>query len=308
VIWSSDLVTVKMSAKQVIQKVFHLMGYHVTRRKSLQSGSDSALPPLFDDPLEALCYQQGGKAAAFRCPLKYVVKSNALSYSPDGWHPFVATLREYAAGESTGYEDSVLRQFYETHQPENAAEAIAGFDQAPSDYENHPAHVYRLRPWRSRAADWVDQNVRNWSELDAREHGRSEHDWSFDEDGYQFHGPVSERIGRLEYQRLTDIYERLKAEGYDRTRGHAHFQVLRRDGECCFLNCGSGSHRTAAMAALGHKTIPAVFTKNHVVDVEMVEYWPQVRRGVWTKEQAEAYFNHLFDFESKSWARERGLL
>jgi len=284
------------------------MGYHVMRRKSLQSGSDPALPPLFDDPLEALCYEQGGEAAAFWCPLKYTVKQNALSYSPRGWHPFVATLREYAAGESAGYDDSVLRHFHETHQPENAAEAIAGFGQAPSDYENRPAHVYRLTPWRSRTADWVDQNVRKWSKRDAREHGGSERDWSFDEDGYQYHGPVSERRGRLEYQRLTNLYERLKADGYDRSRGHVHVIVLRRADEIRFLNQGPGNHRTAAMAALGYDTVPTKFYKRHVVDAGMVKYWPQVRSGAWTEEQAEAYFNHLFEFDSRTWAEERGLL
>ena len=295
-------------AKQIIQRIFHLVGLHVMRLQSLQSDSDAKLPPLFGDPLEALCYQQGGKHAAFRCPLKYVVKQNALSYSPKGWHPFTATLREYAEGESVGYEDSVLKKFYDTHQPDHAAEAIAGFEQAPSDYENYPAHVYRLTPWRSRTADWVDQNVRNWTEREAREHGNADCDWSFDKEGFQYHGPVSERKGQLEYQRLIGIYERLKADGYDRSCGHTQFLVLRRGSEYRLLNCGSGNHRTAAMAVLGHETTPAVFTKNHIVDVEMVEYWPQVCQGRWTKKQAEAYFHHLFDFDSRIWAHERGLL
>lgn len=61
------------------------------------------------------------------------------------------------------------------------------------------------------------------------------------------------------------------------------------------------------MTALGFQTIPARFHRQHVVDIEMAEHWPQVRSGLWTQEQAEAYFNHLFDFDSRAWARARGL-
>jgi hypothetical protein len=294
--------------RKIIKTPFHLVGLDLIRK----SPADPESLPLFDDPFEALCYRQGGEPAAFRCPLEYTINENGFSYSPDGWHPFVATLREYVAGESTGYEDSVLRRFYETHQPNHAAEAIAGFDQAPSEYENYPAHVYRLTPWRSKTADCVDQSVRSWSVRDSIVHSRvhsiSKHDWSFDKDGFQYHGPVSERKGRLEYQRLVSIYESIEEDDYDRAHGHATFLLLRRGTEFRYLNWGTGNHRTAAMTALGKETIPAVFSSPYIVDVGMAKYWPQVRSGAWTHEQAEAYFNHLFDFDSQAWARAQGLL
>lgn len=298
--------------KRIVKAPFHLLGLDLVRRRPPVPDAGRkpkvALPPLFDDPLEALCYQQGGRQAAFWCPLTDVVKQNGLSYSPDRWHPFVATLREYATGDCRKYEGSILQQFYNMHQPGHAADGIVGFDQAPREFQKHPAHIYRCTPWRSRNADEVDQIVRGWSEGHGKEHSQTEGDWSFDRDGFQYHGPVSDRKGRLEYRRLTGIYERLKVDGYDRSLGHAHFLVLRRGDEFRFLNSGSGNHRTAAMAALGRKTIPATFQKDHIVEVEMAEYWPQVRDGLWTKTNAEAYFHHLFDFDSRAWARQRGLL
>lgn len=60
------------------------------------------------------------------------------------------------------------------------------------------------------------------------------------------------------------------------------------------------------MSALGYETIPAIFFRSHVVDIEMARHWPNVRNGLWTREQAEAYFHHLFDFDSLAWAREQG--
>jgi len=293
--------------KKIVKAPFHLVGLDLVRREEPDPDPDPP-PPLFQNPLEALCYRQGGKPAAFECPLSATVIQNGFSYSSDGWHPFVATLREYAVGGSSGYDDSILKQYYETHRPANGAEAIVGFGEAPGPYAEHPPHAYRVTPWRSLTVNEIDRRVREWSKEHGEEHGDPEHDWLLEADGYQYHGPVSDRKGRLEYRRLVDVYESIDSEGYDRRLGHAHFLVLKRDGDIRFSGIGPGNHRAAAMAALGFETIPSIFYKFHVVDVDMAEYWPQVRRGAWTQEQAEAYFDHLFDFDSRAWAREHDLL
>ena len=298
-------------AKKIAKAPFRAIGLDLVRHRPPDGEAptdEQELPPLFDDPLEALCYVQGGEPATFKCPLNCVVKQNALSYSPDGWHPFVATLRQREAGDGNGYDDSVLRQFYETHQPTHAAEAIVGFGQAPSSYANYPPHVYRLAPWSAKSPHQTDNIVRGWLTQDREEHTNGDLAWDLTNDGYPYQGPISRRAGELEYRRLVDICERIKAEGYDRSFGHANFLVLRRSDDYRFLNKGGGTHRAAAMAALGYETIPAVLGRSHVVDVEMARYWPNVQDGLWTREQAEAYFHHLFDFDSCAWARERGLL
>jgi len=293
-------------SKRAIKKPFHLVGLDLVRRPPPETETD--LPPLFDDPLEALCYLQGGKPAGFQCPIKDTRMQNGLSYSPRGWHPFVATLRECAAGESTGYEGSILERFYARYQPGHAAEAVAGFGQTPEAYADHPAHVYRLAPWLSRTPEEADQVVRSWSKGDSIEHGGPKQGWTLDGDGYPYHGPVSLRKGQLEYERLVRIWTRLREVGYDRSMGDAKFVMLRRGDEHRFLSTGGGSHRTAAMSALGHDTIPAAFLTAHVVDIEMAGSWPQVRCGLWTEEEARAYVNHLFDFDSRAWALEEGFI
>ena len=45
-----------------------------------------------------------------------------------------------------------------------------------------------------------------------------------------------------------------------------------------------------------------------IVDIDMVEHWPQVKRGHWKKEEAKAHFNCLFDFDSRNWAKKHDLL
>lgn len=293
------------AVKKALKKPLHFVGMDLVRRHPHDERSDD-LPPLYDDPLEALWWsQKRGKEVAFRCPLDLNIMGNGFSCNPHGWHPFVEALREYAAGSATSYEGSILETFYQTHQPANAAEAIAGFDRCPPVFESQPAHVYRLFPWRPKTVGEIESQVRQWTNQENRIHG--DEDVTLDLDGYPYHGPVSPKKGRLEYRRLLQIYDRLASQGYDRSYGHARVVPLRRGTEYRFFVSGGGLHRTAAMASLNYDTIPAVF-EEPVVELEMIEYWPQVRHGVWSRAAAEAYFNHLFDFDSRAWARDRGLL
>ena len=127
-------------------------------------------------------------------------------------------------------------------------------------------------------------------------------------DGFMYHGPVSLKKGMLEYQRLIQSYESIRDNGYNRELGHAHFLILRRGKEIRYLALGDGNHRTAAMTALGYDTIPALFQRSAIIDVDMAEYWVQVQENVWSHDQAVAYVNHLFDFDSRLWAQNAGLL
>lgn len=281
-----------------------LAGIEITRKKS----PEAEMPPLFEAPLEALRYEQGGKRAAFKCRLDLTVNQNGLSYSPNRYHPYVSALREYEIGGSTSYMESTLRTYYERHQPSHAGEAFVGFERWPVEYKNLPPHLYRLAPWHSLTADEVDQQVRYWSRENAKGVANLDQGWSLETDGFQYHGPVSERRGELEYQRLIKVYESLKADGYDRSQGHVELLILRRGQEIRLLNYGEGNHRAAAMAALGYETVPATFYHPYSIDFEDIEYWPQVRQGLWSSQQAENYIDHLFRFDSRRWARENGLL
>lgn len=204
------------------------------------------------------------------------------------------------------YEGSILQRYYEAHQPTNAAEAILGFDQPSDRFQQLPPHLYRLTPWRSESVETIDREVKAWTLHDARSCGHP--NLSLEIHGYQYHGPVSHQKGQLEYQRLTCLYEQIRTHGYDRRRGHAHFLVLQRGDAYRFLARGDGNHRLAVMATLGYETIPAVFTLPFIVNVDMVDYWPQVRHGLWTRQQAVAFMDHLFDFEPRAWARHSRLV
>lgn len=291
--------------KNVIKSALNVAGFDLMRHKS--KAVSSSLPPIFENPLEALCLLQGGKEkAAFECPLDRTIHRKGFRWnSSAGWHPVVETLREYESGTNTCYEDSVLEVYYEKHRPGSAADALLGFDNPPDVLHEYPSYGYRLSPWQTGTIQEIDEIVRHWTRKDNEEHGSP--NLTFSSGGNKAHGPVSSEKGVLEYKRLISVYNSIKKHGYKYSEGFPHVEILKRGDEYLFRPLRR-KHRIAAMAALGYDSVPAVYANISVVDISMLDWWPQVTRGVWSPEQARDYFNHLFEFDSREWASDRGFL
>lgn len=293
---------IKSTGKRVLRK----LGWEL--QKIPKRDNDSLKEPtlIIDDPLEALLLRQAGKQVAFNCPVKLCRSGLGFGYGFNQWHPFVATLRQYEQNSNLQYNDSILKCYYDLWKPSNAAEAFAGFNQAPQGFLQLPPYCALLLPWKSRTPESLAANLTRWNKIDYREHGRPDLQW--DKDGLNLFGPVSDELGRFEFSRLRKIYDRLKAEGYDRHHGDIGVMMVRKNKDYRFLNASGGNHRCAALAALGYKTFPAQFKASHfIADKKDVTRWPQVLSGLWTEQSALAYVEHLFCFDSSSWAQDKGL-
>ncbi|MFU8815175.1 MAG: hypothetical protein ACNA7W_07505 [Pseudomonadales bacterium] len=240
---------------------------------------------------------------AFLAPLRDCVVFNGLTFAAAGWHPFVATLRERADGAAGGYCGSLLETFFDRWQPTTAAQALIGIEpERGNALHSLPPYAPPL-PWQAEPPnEWVTQ-VESIIHRQNREHGSP--DLTI-EAGFNHHGPVSSKKGALEYQRLVRVFESLRCSGYDRSRGDVKVTVIRRKTALRYLVM-SGHHRAAAAAVLKHERIPCVFGRPDLVSVDEVQYWPLVRSGVWTIDDARAYVDHLFDFDAREWAREKNL-
>jgi hypothetical protein len=291
------------TVKYSIQRVLNLVGLEL-RRQQLAKPQIDPPPPLYDDLLEAMHEVRAGNPAAFRCPIHKTVDLKGFGFSRAKWHPFVAALRGAAASPhvQVGLE---LASFYSRHQPRHAGEAIVGFEDYPTSFLELPPHLYHLTPWNGKSAEIVDATVRHWTWVDNAESGSA--GLSLDH-GFMLHGPVHKRKAEVQARRLVALAESIRSHGFDRSHGDPLFLVLKRSNEFAFVADGGGYHRTATMAALDHDWIPGQFYPGPIfIDIDEVEYWVQVRRGVWSRGQAVSYFHHLFDFDSRTWARDQGL-
>jgi len=273
---------VKAAAKKTLMKA----GFDVKRIRM----PDPA--PLYEDPLEAYYVAAQGYRVAFLCSVQKVVDLQGFRFAPPHWHPFVAATQIlYTHGR--GQADGLLSRYYEECQPASAAEAYLGFSDAPALYADAPPHLFRLAPWHVDTVEQALAKIQRWIRNDNLERNW---DLTIESDGYPMYGPVSEVKREVELRRLADVSKSLRGRGYDRSRGDCRFTVLRRGNDIRFITGGGGYHRTAVLAAHGYDHIPGAFwPRPAIIDAADADWWPQVRRGVWTRDQALAYVDYLFD-------------
>lgn len=307
---------ISTACRQAIKAGFRLLGvdlrvsrpHHaiaIELRCRQNACNEKQLPPIFNDPLEAIYSERGDKASAFHCPIDQCVVVSGLNFKAGGWHPFSALLEEIGSDGGAYYENSILERYYQSWQPQNAGEALIGLGSAPTILCSLPSHLMYLLPWASKTPEETDHTVRTWAHRDNVEHGA--HDLTIDMHGFAKHGPVHPRLGKLEFERLRQIFGALSRHGYDRTNGDVNVLVIKRQGDYRFLTAGGGLHRIAAMKALGHDIVPAKPRQPWVIDVDEVDHWPQVRNGTWSRTAAIRYIDHLFDFDAAAWAQQLGL-
>jgi hypothetical protein len=292
------------SARRSVRTALRAFGVEL-RRLPPKPSADPV--PCAADPSEALHRARFGVGAAFDCPLRIARDTRGFSFAPDGWHPWVAELRDQDHHvDVVGRATPLLQRYFASFQPGDALEALAGFrPDAPCGLTDLGPELFWLTPWCAWTPDEMGRAVRDWVGRGAREHGLPDFDPAGD--GSPYHGPTSRRLAEVESRRLRDVADALRRDGYDRRFGDSLFYLVRRGREQVAVKFGSGYHRTAAMAALGEPTIPAQFRLPLAVDVDDVDDWPQVRSGLWSRRAAIRYVDHLFDFDAVAWARERGL-
>ena len=281
--------------KKAIKKLFSAIGFEIRR-----VDTRSTPPPNFQDPLEAMFHVNCGEPATFTCMLSDCVIFNGFSFDQKGWHPFVYALNEFRENRGREFEGSRLDSYYRAWQPADAAEALIGLTEAPEVLKRYPSFIKHV-PWLNLGCE---ERLNQISRILCEENAGHGHPELGVRDGYGLHGPVSPAKGRLEYRRLTGLFEKIEREGFRCSGNAIAVQILKRGNEFRFW-VAHGYHRTAVLKALGHEEFQAAPTM--VVDVNEVDHWPQVYRGTWTRKQALDYFDHCFDFDAVAWARARGL-
>ncbi len=96
-------------------------------------------------------------------------------------------------------------------------------------------------------------------------------------------------------KQYADLTEKIKYNGFKTgsVYGYINAEIFCVDNKYVWKPGGEGNHRLAVAAALGIKKIPVIVTK--IVRLEDIEYWPNVERGLFTKDQATKVFYSVFN-------------
>jgi hypothetical protein len=253
------------------------------------------LPPQLRDPLAR------PDRNTFVVELDRMTTDCGFSFAPDGWHPFVVTLREHAERAMSDYAGSTLHRVHTTFQPRTVQELLLEDVVKPLE----PLHrwpvirrlfrrVWAVTPWLAarelRAAQSPTMKQREWL----------------------YYGPSREEFLRSELGRLIGVYESIRRLGYQQdlaaeSQINGYFLCRGDDYRFVVLN---GNHRVAALRVLGGDTVPVTIRDGHptVVHFDSLRQWSQDCGGVYPMDVARRLFDRMFDESGRGKAERLGLL
>ena len=179
--------------------------------------------------------------------------------------------------------------------PKNAAEILESRSQALVLMSPLEANL----PWRECGPPARQVKLKR-AERQAREHGvplsQADGDYSM--------GPVSRAKGEFEFARLTRVTDSIRQHGYaPPTRQHnISGQLMEADGDWAVM-IASGTHRAAALYALGWSSVPVVVKVDKTARRRELANWTSVRNGHITPAEARAFFDRVLRGEDPAWLK-----
>jgi len=283
--------------RRLIRRTTTTLGFELRRVSRPVSVS------LEPDPRRAFSLANRKVPSRFLAPLDRCVSYAGFGYGAKGWHPFTEALRRHLNPSSP--KDSCaswLASYYSAWAPNSLAEALIcpGLDADGSLSRTAPYAI--ALPWSRMSPDEAREAFERIGGYENEAFGNS--GLTLARDGYGLQGPVSPAKLALEARRLLDLLRSIRCFGFESERESVTAEILMRGEEYrCVVK--HGYHRLAVLSALGHTHIPV--TIDQLLLEPEVEHWPNVVRGHWSPDDARAYCAHLFTFDAKGWAAQRGL-
>ncbi|MDA8612555.1 hypothetical protein N9L10_01180 [Candidatus Pelagibacter bacterium] len=96
-------------------------------------------------------------------------------------------------------------------------------------------------------------------------------------------------------KQYVNLINKIKEHGfqYGSEYGYVSAEIFIEKNKLCWKPGAEGNHRMAVAAALGFKNIPVLVTK--IIRLDELEYWPNVVKGLFSKDQAKKIFFDIFN-------------
>lgn len=276
-------------------------GLVITRRNSVRPEVVDARGRI-TDAIEA-CYRYTEHPWIMDVPLTQcrMLGPVAAPCTSGSSNPFVEALLEYGRDRSAAYEQTALWRFYRSWQPRSVREVLCLDSASSVDRLSASPYLY-VFPWEPGDAQTRGERRRRViSNENVRARERTNDRPEIDADaGHPHWGPATSEKGRLEYGRLTRLYDSILENGFrwqrERSGPIGVSRVLVHEDKWVAI-VRKGHHRTAVLAALGWDAAPMRFGDRRPVLVHRgdVLSWPQVRSGVFSTAEALHVFDRVFE-------------
>lgn len=217
-----------------------------------------------------------------------------FSCEKDGDNPFIQTVKQYLQNGDIDYSGSVLEDYYNKY-PSNVAEMYNLKGEVHEDLIQFPPSCV-VFPWEKCGM----RDRKEFRQKQAKkETTRRGNKLSF-KDGYGFIGPTNRERGELEVSTLVELTKSIQKNDYLRGNGHTEdirASVLIRGTDYMYF-LKDGNHRVSVLAALDYETVPLRILPTSVpafIYRDEVQFWPNVKSGLYTEEQALKIFDIIFE-------------
>lgn len=254
----------------------------------------AVLPPadfrgLIDDPLSALA-RGNGSPVIIEVPLSRCRTFQELGFlaTADSANPFLMTVQWAQAEGHDTYAKSPLKQYYDTVQLATGADKL-GLDN-PKLRSYSPLHVDA--PWRNSPGEAVYERRARTVRREAEAYGS---DLTI-KDGWRVYGPMTDSMGKFEFQRLLSVFSSIAANGYELVdfRSYPTGNLMLTEDQEWAVWIDDGNHRVSVLSILHYEKTPIVLNPLNTIRWSDAESWPAVQQGAMTAEEARQVFERIF--------------
>jgi hypothetical protein len=202
-------------------------------------------------------------------------------------NPFVSTLRAYGNGICNSYTDSPLKDFYQAWNRTNTEKKFEGAKGNANPWDLGLINSMYDPKGRLRREEFTS--------LQKQLNLKSKNIF-----GHISGGPVSEEFGQVTFKRLTNLYDSIKKHGYEPEKlkqRHITARFFINHKNDFVAEISSGKHRFTVLQSLGHTMVPIQFgPPKHPLFIreEEINSWPNVKNGLFAKEEALQIFHSKF--------------
>lgn len=263
-----------------------------------------------DDPVESAwsllsaSYECNG-AFLIQVPLDFCRWRGAtgLCYGYDSIHPFVLTLRQYAAGEFSAAHETPLSDYYRIWTPTSLSQTLGLDKQLAHSLLNNAPALHSVLPWYSSESMRKLQRgtYANPEQLKKLEQQPKAYSLS------ATHGPRGAGGVKHECKYLFHLYQRIAKHGYNPRASdslphrdqHIVGEVLVRAHEYRVM-VTNGQHRCAVLSALGYASAPILVRSPDCSEPNFIRAgdrtcWPLVKNKLFSVQDAARVFDRVFD-------------
>jgi hypothetical protein len=279
-----------MTLSRLVNNLFSLVGVRLVRERELAPVLNTEVEVLDAVELQYFLRSRGLVIATS------VIKGRALplfSYGRSTNHPFVLAARA-ASKEKDGSRvfviNNILSAYYKRVCPTNI-NGMFGLSSPQSELNEFPN-------WAA-VMPWDEEDVFQWQKKIEKSVSSENAQYTNGlgvEDGWAWVGPTGDLKCEIESRRLLGVLESILKYGYTRHSGPdgdivANILVKSPD-EWIWQSIGA-QHRASVLTALGQDVIPVRVMR--IIRRDDVLSWPNVKRGLFAKEEALKVFDDIFE-------------